>query len=121
MHALPTVQRGSTGFSSNLKAYQPPIPSEGKGSSEKAGKGVVENQPRYRRLRKTAGGATTTVFGPSEGHDSAIVNAGVGPQITSRAAAYVEYQGQLGRDRYDANGVMGGNKPWLLKSRRRID
>jgi len=52
-------------------------------------------------------GVSATVFGPHEGHDSAIINAGVGTQWTPRIATYVGYQGQLGRDNYDANGVTG--------------
>jgi outer membrane autotransporter protein len=38
---------------------------------------------------------------------SAIINAGVGVQWTERISTYVGYQGQLGRDRYDANAVTG--------------
>jgi uncharacterized protein YhjY with autotransporter beta-barrel domain len=53
------------------------------------------------------GGVSATVFGPHEGHDSAIINAGVGTQWTPRIATYVSYQGQLGRNNYDANGVTG--------------
>ena len=52
-------------------------------------------------------GESVTVFGPHEGHDSAIINAGVGTQWTPRISTYVGYQGQLGRDNYDANGVTG--------------
>jgi outer membrane autotransporter protein len=52
-------------------------------------------------------GESATVFGPHEGHDSAIINAGVGTQWTPRMSTYVGYQGQLGRDNYDANGVTG--------------
>jgi outer membrane lipase/esterase len=52
-------------------------------------------------------GATATVFGPSVGHDSAIINAGAGVQWTPRISTYVGYQGQLGRSNYDANGVTG--------------
>ena len=52
-------------------------------------------------------GVSATVFGPHEGHDSAIINAGVGTQWTPRISTYVGYQGQLGRDNYDANGVTG--------------
>jgi uncharacterized protein YhjY with autotransporter beta-barrel domain len=52
-------------------------------------------------------GVSATAFGPHEGHDSAIINAGVGTQWTSRIATYVGYQGQLGRDNYNANGVTG--------------
>jgi outer membrane lipase/esterase len=50
-------------------------------------------------------GVSATTFGPHEGHDSAIINAGVGTQWTPRISTYVGYQGQLGRDNYDANGV----------------
>jgi outer membrane autotransporter protein len=52
-------------------------------------------------------GESATVFGPHEGHDSAIINAGVGTQWTPRISTYIGYQGQLGRDNYDANGVTG--------------
>ena len=44
---------------------------------------------------------------PAEGHDSAIINPGVGTQWTPRISTYVGYQGQLGRENYDANGVTG--------------
>jgi outer membrane autotransporter protein len=54
------------------------------------------------------GGVSETFFGPSEGHDSAIINAGVGVQWTPGISTYVAYQGQLGRDRYDSNAVTGG-------------
>ena len=54
------------------------------------------------------GGASATLFGPSEGHDSAIITAGVGVQWTPRISTYASYQGQLGRARYDSNGVSGG-------------
>ncbi len=53
------------------------------------------------------GGATTTFFGPNQGHDSAIINAGVGVQLNQRISVYVGYQGQVGRKNYDANGVTG--------------
>jgi outer membrane autotransporter protein len=53
-------------------------------------------------------GPPTTVFGPSLGHDSAIVNAGVSVQWTPCISMDVSYDGQLGRDRYDSNGVSGG-------------
>ena len=44
---LAELQRGSTGFSSNLNVYKPPTPYEGKSSviDEKSGKSVVEKQP----------------------------------------------------------------------------
>ena len=53
-------------------------------------------------------GATATLFGPREGHDSAIINGGIGAQWTPRISTYIGYQGQLGRDRYNANAVTGG-------------
>jgi outer membrane autotransporter protein len=53
------------------------------------------------------GASSATVFGPHEGHDSAIINAGVGIQWTPRISTYFGYQGQLGRDNYNANGVTG--------------
>jgi autotransporter-associated beta strand protein len=53
-------------------------------------------------------GQTETLFGPSEGHDSAIVNPNFEVQWTPRFSTFVGYQGQLGRDRYDANAVTGG-------------
>ena len=53
-------------------------------------------------------GQSATVFGPSEGHDSAIVNAGAGFQLTPRFSTYIGYQGQLGRDHYNANAITGG-------------
>jgi outer membrane autotransporter protein len=53
-------------------------------------------------------GTPVTVFGPSLGHDSAVVNAGVAVQWTPCISTYVSYDGQLGRDRYDSNGVSGG-------------
>jgi outer membrane autotransporter protein len=71
-----------------------------------------EHEFKYSALPVTVsapvlGGATATFFGPSEGHDSAIVNAGLGVQWTPRISTYVGYQGQLGRSNYNANGVTG--------------
>ena len=40
--------------------------------------------------------------------DSAIINAGAAFQFTSRLATYLGYQGELGRDHYNANAVTGG-------------
>ena len=76
-------------------------------------KAAWEHEYKYSALPISAssslfGGATATFFGPSEGHDSAIINAGVGIQWTPRISTYVGYQGQLGRDRYDSNAVSGG-------------
>jgi outer membrane autotransporter protein len=72
-----------------------------------------EHEYKYSALLVTVsaplfGAATETLFGPREGHDSAIINAGVGVQWTPRISTYVGYQGQLGRDRYDSNAVTGG-------------
>ena len=53
-------------------------------------------------------GQTETLFGPSEGHDSAIINANFEVQWTPKFSTFVGYQGQLGRDRYNANAVTGG-------------
>jgi outer membrane autotransporter protein len=53
-------------------------------------------------------GQNATVFGPSEGHDSAIVNAGAAFKLTPRISTYLRYQGQLRRDHYNANAVTGG-------------
>jgi outer membrane autotransporter protein len=51
---------------------------------------------------------TVTVYSPYLGHDSAVVNAGVAVQWTPTISTYVSYDGELGRDRYDSNGVSGG-------------
>lgn len=72
-----------------------------------------EHEYKYSDLPITAGfagipGPADTFYGPSEGHDSAIVSAGVSVQWTPTIATYVNYDGQLGRDRYDSNAVTGG-------------
>jgi outer membrane autotransporter protein len=72
-----------------------------------------EHEYKYSALPITAGfagipGPSATFYGPSEGHDSAIVSAGVSVQWTPMVATYVNYDGQLGRDRYDSNAVTGG-------------
>ena len=51
---------------------------------------------------------SATFSGPAEGHDSAIVSAGVSVQWTPAISTYVNYDGQLGRDRYDSTAVTGG-------------
>ena len=53
-------------------------------------------------------GQSATLFGLSEGHDSASINAGAAFQLSPRLSTYLGYQGQLGRDRYNANAVTGG-------------
>jgi outer membrane autotransporter protein len=53
-------------------------------------------------------GQSATLFGPAEGHDSAIINAGAAFQLTPRLSTYLGYQGQLGRNHYNANAITGG-------------
>jgi outer membrane autotransporter protein len=72
-----------------------------------------EHEYKYSALPITAGfagipGPSATFFGPSEGHDSAIVSAGLSVHWTPAIATYVNYDGQLGRNRYDSNAVTGG-------------
>jgi Autotransporter beta-domain len=50
-------------------------------------------------------GPPVTGDGPSLGHDSAVVNAGVAMQWTRSFSTYVSYDGQLGRARCNSNGV----------------
>ena len=76
-------------------------------------KAAWEHEFMYAALPMTAGfadipGRSATFSGPSEGHDSAIVSAGVSVRWTPTMATYVNYDGQLGRDRYDSNAVTGG-------------
>jgi outer membrane autotransporter protein len=53
-----------------------------------------------------AGGAGNafTVVGPAEGHDSALINAGINVQWTPAIGTYFGYNGQVGRSRYDSQG-----------------
>jgi outer membrane autotransporter protein len=72
-----------------------------------------EHEYKYSDLPITAGfagipGPSATFLGPSEGHDSAIVSAGVSVRWTPAITTYVNYDGQLGRNRYDSNAVTGG-------------
>jgi len=53
-------------------------------------------------------GSSATLFGPSEGHDSAIVNTGAAIQWTPRISTYLGYQGQLSREHYSSNAITGG-------------
>jgi outer membrane autotransporter protein len=53
-------------------------------------------------------GQSATLFGPAEGHDGAIINAGAAFELTPRLLTYLGYQGQLGRDHYNANAITGG-------------
>jgi outer membrane autotransporter protein len=68
---------------------------------------------KYSALPITAGfaeitGPSATFFGPSEGHDSAVVSVGVAARFTPTISTYVDYDGQLGRARYDSNAVTSG-------------
>jgi outer membrane autotransporter protein len=76
-------------------------------------KAAWEHEYKYSALPITAGfagipGPSSTFFGPSEGHDSAVVSAGVSVQMTPAITTYVNYDGQLGRGNYNSNAVTGG-------------
>jgi outer membrane autotransporter protein len=76
-------------------------------------KAAWEHEYKYSALPITAGfagvpGPSATFFGPAEGHDSAVISAGLSAQVTSTITVYVNYDGQLGRDNYDSNAVTGG-------------
>jgi outer membrane autotransporter protein len=76
-------------------------------------KAAWEHEYKYSALPIVAGfadvpGPSATFFGPSEGHDSAVVSAGVSVQVTPAISTYVNYDGQLGRGNYDSNAVTGG-------------
>jgi outer membrane autotransporter protein len=72
-----------------------------------------EHEYKYSALPITAGfagipGPTATFFGPNEGHDSAVISAGVSVRLTPAITTYLNYDGQLGRGNYDSNAVTGG-------------
>jgi outer membrane autotransporter protein len=76
-------------------------------------KAAWEHEYKYSALPITAGfagipGPSATFFGPNEGHDSAVVSAGVSARLTPAILAYVNYDGQVGREHYDSNAVTGG-------------
>jgi outer membrane autotransporter protein len=76
-------------------------------------KATWEHEYKYSALPITAGfagvpGPSGTFYGPSEGHNSAVVDAGVTVQWTPTLSTYLNYDGQLGRDRYGSNAVTGG-------------
>jgi subtilase-type serine protease len=76
-------------------------------------KAAWEHEYKYSALPISAGfagipGPSATFFGPSEGHDSAVVSAGVSVQLTSAITTYINYDGELGRENYDSNAVTGG-------------
>jgi outer membrane autotransporter protein len=72
-----------------------------------------EHEYKYTDLPMIAGfagdpSASDTFVGPNEGHDSAIISAGVTTYWTQSISTYIDYDGQLGRDRYNSNAVTGG-------------
>ena len=76
-------------------------------------KAAWEHEYMYSAFPVTAGfagisGPTATFTGPTEGHDSAIVSAGVSVLWTPTLTTYLNYDGQLGRNNYDSNAVIGG-------------
>jgi outer membrane autotransporter protein len=76
-------------------------------------KATWQHEFKYSSLPITASfanipGPSATFVGPVEGHDSAVVDAGISAQWTPCISTYVSYNGLLGRDRYDSNGVSGG-------------
>jgi outer membrane autotransporter protein len=76
-------------------------------------KAAWEHEYFYSALPITAGfanipGPTATFTGPAEGHDSAIVSAGVSVIWTPTLTTYLNYDGQLGRGNYSSNAVTGG-------------
>jgi outer membrane autotransporter protein len=48
-------------------------------------------------------GSRFTVNGPAEGHDSAIINAGMNVQWTPTIGTYLGYNGQVGRGNYESH------------------
>jgi outer membrane autotransporter protein len=76
-------------------------------------KAAWEHEYKYSALPITAGfaeiaGPSATFFGPSEGHDSAVISAGIAVRLTPAISTYVNYDGQLGRENYSSNAVTGG-------------
>jgi outer membrane autotransporter protein len=76
-------------------------------------KATWEHEYKYSALPVTAGfagitGPSATFSGPSEGHDSAVISAGISVQATPAITTYVNYDGQFGRGNYDSNAVTGG-------------
>jgi YVTN family beta-propeller protein len=59
-------------------------------------------------------GPSAVFFGPNEGHDSAVVSAGVSAELTPAIPTYLNYDGQVGREHYDSNAVTGGVSQLLI-------
>ncbi len=53
-------------------------------------------------------GDTFTVNGPHLGRDGALVDAGIGLQLTPTVGLFSYYTGRLGRENYNVQGVTGG-------------
>ncbi len=51
-------------------------------------------------------GRVFTVHGPAEGHDSAVIDAGVDVQWTPTIGTYFGYNGQVGRSNYDSHSLI---------------
>src|SRR5271165_164953 len=51
-------------------------------------------------------GSVFTVYGPAEGHDSAVIDAGLDVQWTQTIGTYFGYNGQVGRSNYDSHAVI---------------
>ena len=76
-------------------------------------KATWEHEFKYSAIPITANfaevpGPSATFVGPKEGQDSAILSAGFSIQWSPKILTYVNYDGQLGRNRYDSNAVTGG-------------
>jgi outer membrane autotransporter protein len=76
-------------------------------------KAAWEHEYLYSAIPVAAGFAglsapSATFVVPSEGHNSAIVSAGVSVQWTPVIKIYLNYDGQLERQNYDLNAVTGG-------------
>jgi uncharacterized protein with beta-barrel porin domain len=113
---LDDLHSGSNGFSSNMKVNGATVNLEDRADAdvvEPSLKAAWEHEYKYSGLPITAGfagipGPSATFFGPSEGHDSALVSAGISVRLTPAITTYVHYDGQLGRGNYDSNAVTGG-------------
>ena len=85
----------------------------GKISVEPSLKAAWEHEYKYSALPITAGfagipGPSATFFGPNEGHDSAVVSAGVSAQLTPAIRPMSTTTDSLGVNNYDSNAVTGG-------------
>jgi hypothetical protein len=69
---------------------------------------LINRYPGVRKVRRVVPGPSGTFFEPAEGRNSVIIDAGVSVQWTPTLSSYINYDGQLGRDRYGSNAVTGG-------------